>query len=150
MALSPNPTGTSVASTPPSDVGLCAACGAKNSLRATRCHKCAEILPWEKARVEKKERSAQTKAAVKSQVASTGVAVGGNVGELLKIGVSNFFVFAFCAAAPFLGYFLWKHLDNEGSDYAGAAFFGWIIGAVLHIGRFGLRFFGTMAQVGES
>lgn len=129
----------------PSDVGLCAQCNAKNSLRATRCHACGATLPWETARLEKARGKASSAARRQSQA----VARGQDFSALVKTGLANLLAFVLCFCAPFIGYFIWRYLDNEDSPYTGAAFFGWVIGAVFIVGGVLVRIVATMARVGS-
>jgi ribosomal protein L40E len=151
LARTPQPKKTPPASTQqapvqtPSDVGLCAQCNAKNSLRATRCHACGATLPWETARLEKARGKASSAARRQSQA----VARGQDFSPLLKTGLANLLTFVLCFCAPFIGYFIWRYLDNEDSPYSGAAFFGWVIGAVLAVGGILVRIIATMARVGS-
>jgi ribosomal protein L40E len=136
-----------IASAQPADVGACSACGAKNSTRATKCHACGATLPWEAVRLEQAKRAAQALAASKAQAAKVAIAQGQDLGDMLYAGLTNFAVFWVCAP-PVLGYFLWRYLDSQDSKYSGAAFCGWIFGAVLIGGGFLLRLLLAMSSVG--
>ena len=114
------------------DSGKCAQCGQLNSTMATRCHSCYATLPWVKP------AKPQTVKAPKA-VAVKNVASSVDFGGWFQATGGMTLTFLFCAAAPMLGFFLWRYMDNEGSPYSGAAQVGWIMGIVLHIGRFALR-----------
>jgi hypothetical protein len=60
-------------STLPPDVGVCAACGQRNSKRATRCHACRATLPWAEGKVKTNSPKPAAKAAT-SQPAATAAA----------------------------------------------------------------------------
>ena len=116
----------------PKDVGLCSKCEQRNSKSATKCHACGMVLPW----VKVPKTKADAVSVPKVKVAAPKI----DVGDTLRIIVANSLTFLFCAAAPVLGYFLWKYMDKDGSEYAPIAQIGWILGIVFHIGRFAWKF----------
>lgn len=123
------------------DVGTCDKCDAKNSLRATKCHACGAVLPWETARLQKSDKANRVAAARNVRAAST-------TGDVLVTGFLWLVVFCLCAMMPLIGYFAWRVLDNGESKYSGASFCGWIFGAVVIVGGFLVRFLLTMSRVG--
>jgi len=121
------------------DSGKCAQCGQLNSTMASRCHSCYATLPWVKpAKVE--VAKAPKAAAVKQATSSV------DFGGWFQAAGGSTLTFLFCAAAPMLGFFLWKYMDKEGSAYTGPALIGWVLGIVFHVGRFGWK----AVQVGSS
>jgi hypothetical protein len=130
----------------PADVGICAACGSRNSMRATRCHACGATLPWESEKLEKQAAAAQVAAARKAEAAQMGRAAG----DAGMTSLLYFLVIVLCfSVSPLVGFFIWKWLDSQESKYAGAAFTGWILGAAVLGIAFLARFLLIMSAVGS-
>lgn len=129
----------------PADVGLCAKCQKRNSLRVKRCHACGEILPWEAERLQEEAQRARSNTAMKKQAAKT----GGAAGEMAMTGLLYFLIMVLCFVFPYVGFFIWKYIDAQESKYAGAAFTGWVASIVIIVGLFLLSLLASMAKVGS-
>ena len=122
----------------PPDVGLCTACSARNSKRASRCHACQALLSW--APQPKAEKPKTAKAASTPRISAP--VVSSEAATLWGIGLVVFIASLFL---PFVGWWLYRYFSNEESPLANFAAAGGVLGVAL----IGLGVMGHAATVGK-
>ncbi len=124
------------------DFGPCDKCGQNNSHSVSRCHGCAEILPWTRARLDAQASKVAAKAAKKATKSDNAIAL-----PRVDVGywATGGFIFMVAMSMPVIGYGLTRYFDADESELGGFARSGLFTGVIL----WALCFVARMAAVGN-
>lgn len=114
----------------PKDVGLCASCGAKNSLRSTRCYACFAELPWKKP-----EKAVTYKAPKTAKVGSSisNISISTDKAESMVQNIGNTLAFLISFVIPPMGYVMWRMMRVLDIPFVPAAGNGALFGGLTYL-----------------